>query len=103
MATWVTGLRSRFDLRDRPTVYLAGGLFRAPGTLLTDRLAAAVHRWDPAVEFRRTEREPVVGAVLESMAQTGMRIDDELADRLAETGPRPPFYDTTSLDGHHNG
>jgi N-acetylglucosamine kinase-like BadF-type ATPase len=96
MADWVTGLRRRFDLRDRPTVYLAGGLFRAPGTLLIDSLAEAVRSSEPLVEFRRIQREPVVGAVLESMARTGIAIDDGIADRLAATGPGPSFYDTTS-------
>jgi N-acetylglucosamine kinase-like BadF-type ATPase len=102
MATWVLGLRARFDLRDRPTVYLSGGLFRAPSTLLIDGLARSVHRSDPAVEFRRIEREPVVGAVLDSMARAGIRIDEKLADRVVATGPKPTFYDTASLDGPDN-
>jgi N-acetylglucosamine kinase-like BadF-type ATPase len=96
MATWVTGLRARFDLRDRPIVYLAGGLFRAQGTLLTDRLAQEVHRTDPAVAFQRIQREPVAGAVLESIARSGIAINDLVADRLIASGPGPSFYDTTS-------
>jgi N-acetylglucosamine kinase len=98
MAAWVIGLRRRFDLRDRPRVYLAGGLFRSPGTLLIDSLSRAVHQVDPAVEMTRTEREPVVGAVLESMARSGVPIDRAVADRLVTSGPPADFYATTSTN-----
>lgn len=96
MALWILGLTSRFDLRAVDfEVYLTGGLFRAPGGLLRESLAAAVHATAPWLRLVAAEREPVVGALLEALGVANPHLGPEVVERLTTTAPPPSFFETT--------
>ncbi len=95
MASWVTGLLSRFNLLDEPVpVVLSGGLFKAKGPLLVDAVTMHVHQRAPHAELRRAEREPVVGALLYACEALGCADPAGFAERVERTLPDAAIFRT---------
>ncbi|MEA2609044.1 MAG: hypothetical protein QOJ75_1287 [Chloroflexota bacterium] len=95
IARWVTGLSDRFGLMASDLdVFLAGGLFRAPGDLLRESLAAAVRATVPRARLLPAEHEPVVGALYEAFEHAGGALTTGVVHRIAASAPPPAFFET---------
>jgi N-acetylglucosamine kinase-like BadF-type ATPase len=75
-------------------VVLAGSVFKGVGPLLTDTLAALIHRDAPKAKIVRAKFEPAVGSVLLAYDAFGLQVTDDIYARLAETVPGAEFFDT---------
>ncbi len=73
----------RFGLENEPVpVVLSTSVFRGKGPLLLDVITQYVHRSAPQARVIIPEFLPVVGAVLEAMDETGIRLDDTVYNNL---------------------
>jgi N-acetylglucosamine kinase-like BadF-type ATPase len=78
----------RLGLETQPVeVVLAGSVFKGEGPLLSDTLLQVIHRAAPEAMLVRPAFEPVVGSVLLGLEAAGVRVDDELYERLQGTLP----------------
>ena len=95
IASWATGLLSRFDLQtmDAPVI-LTGGMFKGEGSLLLDTVTMSVHMRAPRAELKRAKREPVIGALLYAIKQAGWSVTPEVTEQIEHTGPGSDFYRT---------
>lgn len=94
MARWIPGLRSRFPLDQDVDVYLAGGLFRSADPRLEQAFRSRVLASTPDARIHRSGREPVVGALIESMDRGGISIVEPLLARITATSPPSAFFAT---------
>ncbi|MFN8528593.1 MAG: BadF/BadG/BcrA/BcrD ATPase family protein [Anaerolineae bacterium] len=73
---------------------LNGGIFRHPGTLLTDTILKRMRATSPNVTVYRSTFEPVVGAVMLGYEAIGMPITTALADSMRASMPPREFFHT---------
>ena len=73
----------RFCLENEPVpVVLSTSVFRGKGPLLLDVITRYVHRSAPQARVIIPEFLPVVGAVIEAMDETGIRLDNTALNNL---------------------
>jgi len=90
LGTSAVAIIRRLQLEAQPVeVVLGGSVFKGDGPLLTDTLIQVIHRAAPAAMLVRPAFEPVVGAVLLGLEAAGVRVDDEVYNRLQGTLPEP--------------
>lgn len=66
-------------------VVLAGGLFRAPGSILIERVRDGLQSEAPLARIVIPETDPVVGAVFGAMAEAGIVATQAVRERVIET------------------
>ncbi len=76
------------------TVTLGGSVLTAPASLLRSRLVAAAQVTHPAIRFGTERAVPVIGALLDAIAEGGTVIDSELHHRLLGAELPPNFLST---------
>jgi len=68
-------------------VVLAGGVFKAKGSLLTDTVEEVVHQLAPRAVMVLPEVEPVVGALLLALEASGVEVDGTIGQSIGATLP----------------
>jgi N-acetylglucosamine kinase-like BadF-type ATPase len=69
-------------------VVLAGGVFKASGTLLVDTVEEVIQREAPRVAVVLPKVEPVAGALLLALEAAGVKVDERIQQNLDATLPR---------------
>jgi N-acetylglucosamine kinase-like BadF-type ATPase len=81
MSRWAVGLLERYHLlHEAMPVILSGGLFKAPGSLLTEVITMNIHLHAPRARVMPSRREPVVGALAYTREQLGLAVDAAFLD-----------------------
>lgn len=79
----------RFAMLDLPLdVVLSGSIFKARGPLLVSTLAAAIHHRAPRARLVSARYEPVVGAALLALEQSGAAMTDDLRSQVETSAAR---------------
>lgn len=76
------------------TLVLTGGVFRHPSSLLTDTLITRVKREIPELTVIKSQLEPVFGAVVLALQETGREAGPSVLDALRRTSPPREFFTT---------
>jgi N-acetylglucosamine kinase-like BadF-type ATPase len=69
-------------------VVLAGGMFKAKGSLLIDTVKAVVHDAAPRADIVLPKVEPVVGALLLALEAAGVEVDGRIQQNIRATLPQ---------------
>ena len=72
----------------------SGGVMRHPSTILRDALLERVQAAHPEVRWQASPHEPVTGAVLLALEQSGVQVTPEVFQRLSDTCPPASFFET---------
>jgi N-acetylglucosamine kinase-like BadF-type ATPase len=95
LAGYATSAVRRFGMQNLDfDVVLSGSLFKGRGPLLIDTITQAIHYVTPRAQIVRTQLEPAVGGVLLAYDALGIMVTDVIYDKLAQTIPKPGFFDT---------
>jgi N-acetylglucosamine kinase-like BadF-type ATPase len=79
----------RLSLQDEDVeVVLAGGMFKAKGSLLTDTVKTVVHEVAPRAAIVLPKFEPVVGALLLALEAKGAEVDLRMQENIRATLPQ---------------
>ena len=73
---------------------LAGGLFRHPSRMLASTILGRVQAGRPSAYVLHSRFEPVIGALLLALEDTGVPLPEGTLDRLAASAPPAPFFAT---------
>ncbi len=76
------------------SLVLTGGVFRHSSTLLTDALVARVLEATPDVRVLRSQLEPVFGALILALQETGCEVGASTLETLRRSSPPPGFFAT---------
>jgi N-acetylglucosamine kinase-like BadF-type ATPase len=88
LAELVTAGLARFDMTGLDVeVVLSGSIFKGPGRLVEEVLAANIHMVAPRARLVSSRYEPVVGAVLLGLEELDIRVDRHVEDNI-ETSSR---------------
>jgi N-acetylglucosamine kinase-like BadF-type ATPase len=69
-------------------VVLAGGMFKAKGSLLIDTVKAVLHDAAPRADIVLPKVEPVVGALLLALEAAGVEVDGRIQQNIRATLPQ---------------
>lgn len=84
----VTGLR-RFEMTKMDVeVVLSGGIFKGPGMLVEEVIIASIHMAAPKARLVNARYEPVVGAVLLGLEESGVKVDNRVKRNVEKTSKR---------------
>lgn len=72
----------------------SGGVMRHPSPILRDAMLERVQDAHPRVRWQASAHEPVTGAVLLALEHAGMPVSADLFQRLSDTCPPAPFFET---------
>ena len=75
-------------------LFLTGGVFRHPSRLLEEAVSARVYTHNPNVTVSRSDREPVVGAVLLALEDAAVTSSPAIYERLRASLPPDVFFST---------